>query len=310
MALDLGPGDEVIIPTFTFAATATAFARTGATLVLCDVDPISLMVEPETVRGAINDRTKAVVVVHYGGYSARLDEISAICEDAGIELLEDAAQAFGVERSGRHVGTWGLMGALSFHETKIVHCGQGGALLVNSDDERLIDKISAILARGTNFLDFKVGKATHYEWTSIGSSLVLSELHASILLSQLEEMPDILSFRKKTYQTYLSEEIVGLDSVVRGDDISEFNGHFFAFKTETVKGASELIAVSKATGVNLQSHYKPLHLSKGAREFKTLYSGGHNAENYWSRLVRLPIHTQLTGTDLRRIVDHVRMYLT
>ena len=158
LALDLGPGDEVIVPSFTFCATATAFARTGAKLVFCDIDPATMMMDAQDLKRRITDKTAAVAVVHYGGACGRHGEnFAAICARRGIHLIEDAAQAIGVTLNGRALGTFGLFGAISFHDTKVIHCGQGGALLVNSADPALLSRVECIMNKGTDFARMRAG---------------------------------------------------------------------------------------------------------------------------------------------------------
>lgn len=308
LALNLTPSDEVIVPSFTFTATATAFARTGARLVLADIDPQSMMITEETIRGLITPKTKAIVVVHYGGFCANIEPIQSLCDEFNIVLLEDAAQGVGASRNGTLAGGFGLMGALSFHETKIAHCGQGGALIINSNDSQLLNQIDAIVNRGTNFSAFAAGKVSHYEWTHIASSFEMTELQASILTAQLEDISANICHRQEIYKFY-SKCFAGPEhEIIKGDD-EACNGHFFAMLLGSDSQVEALINFAAKNGIALQSHYMPLHLSDYGKQYLAKDQKCEDASKAWRKLVRLPIHTSMGIEDAARVAKCVTEYL-
>jgi len=184
LLVGVGPGDEVIMPSFTFVSSANAFVLRGATPVFVDIDPATLNIDPERVLAAITAKTKAIVAVHYGGVGCDMQALSTIAGDHGLTLIEDAAQGIGATLDGRALGAIGDLGALSFHETKNVSCGEGGALLIN--DERWADRAETLQEKGTNRSRFSRGEVDHYTWVDVGSSFLMSEVSAALLAEQLE----------------------------------------------------------------------------------------------------------------------------
>ena len=301
LALDLGPGDEVIVPAFTFCATATAFARTGAKLVFCDIDPATLMMDADDLQRRITGRTAAVAVVHYGGAAADVEAISDICARRGIHLIEDAAQAVGVTLNGRALGTFGLFGAISFHDTKVIHCGQGGALLVNSADPALLSRIECIMNKGTDFARMRAGLADHYEWTSPGSSFRPAEYQAAILCAQLGELEAVIAARKALADRYgeLLGHISAPFKMLKPGKGVRSNHHIIGLMLDSENAAAELLEQLASQKINAQRHYAPLNISPEAG--RRGESGScPNAEGAWRRLVRLPIHTSMTADDADR----------
>lgn len=306
LALSLDRDSEVVVPSFTFAATATAMQRNGANVVFADINPATMMMEPSDAEERLTERTRAVAVVHYGGFSAKAAEIAVLCAARGIAVIEDAAQAVGVRRNGRAAGTHGLFGAYSFHETKIIHGGHGGALLLNEDRPDLVRAIERILNRGTNFGEARARGDAYYEWTGAGSSYRPSEMQAALIGAQLDELADVIAARRRICAIY-SERLAPLDgrafTALAADGPG--NGHFYALLMRSPQDAESLIAALARKGISAQSHYKPLHLSLGAP------SGGKDcphAAASWRRLVRLPVHTEMTENDALRaaqdVLDH------
>jgi len=299
LALDLGPEDEVIVPSFTFCATATAFARQGARIVLADVDPGTMMVTAATLEARLTSRTRAVVVVHYGGAAAPMAEIRALCDRRGVALVEDAAQAYGAKQNGAAVGTAGLFAAYSFHETKIISSGHGGALVVNSDARVLRDRVEELLARGTNFPAFQRQEVSHYEWTSVSSSFEMPDLNAALLYGQLRHLGGILLKSRAIwafYERWLRHLPI---DILRPDGQTLANGYSFAFLAPDRDVARRVLAGAEELGLGMRSHYKPLHLSQFAGRFPAGSCPG--AEAGWDRLVRLPVHMDLSTGEAERV---------
>ncbi len=298
MALGLGPDDEVIVPSFTFAGTATAFARTGARIVLCDIDPATLMLDPASVERCITGRTKAVVAVHYGGAVPPMEALAALCAPRGIEIVEDAAQSVGVTHRGWAAGTFGKFGCYSFHDTKVMHCGQGGALLVNDASEKLLAAVDRMMERGTNFSDFRAGRADHYEWTGAGSSFRPSEMQAALLRDNWQHLEAVITHRRAIASVYhrLFDRTDLPFALIRPDARTRSNHHVAGLVMKDPAAADDLMAALGAQGIQAMSHYKPLHLSRAAlTSAPPVHLPG--AEHVWRRLVRLPVHTAMSTQD-------------
>lgn len=301
LALGLVSGDEVIVPTFTFCATATAFERTGAQIVFCDIDPVTMMIDPEDLERRISQRTKAIVVVHYGGASADMEAIGAIAQRHGVHIIEDAAQGFGSTRGGRALGSFGTFGAYSFHETKVVSCGQGGALIVNTNDPVLLERISMVIERGTDYARVRSGDKAFYEWTSPGSSFQLGELEAAILMAEFEDLEENLTHRTRI-ATGMTEALVQMPlpfAILRPDALTTSNFHFVAALARTEATAASLMAHMRSSGIDCRQHYVPLHLSPRARKMGYGPPSLPGAEQAWRRLVRLPVHTSMQEIDVQ-----------
>ena len=202
LLLGLGEGDEVIIPSFTFPTTASAVALRGATPVFVDIEEETLNVDPECVRAAITERTKAILPVHYAGVGCDMDALVELAEENGLAILEDAAHAIGASWRGKPLGTFGALGALSFHETKNATCGEGGALIIN--DPELVPTAEILQEKGTNRSAFFRGEVDKYTWVDVGSSFVMSDINAAFLLAQLEHLDEINGERCATWDRYMA----------------------------------------------------------------------------------------------------------
>lgn len=307
LALDLGPEDEVIVPSFTFCATATAFARNGARIVLADIDPATMMVTAKTLEARITSRTRAVVVVHYGGAAAPMAEIKALCDRHGVTIVEDAAQAYGARQNGAAVGTAGLFAAYSFHETKIISSGHGGALVLNSDSPGLTEKVEELLARGTNYPAFARNEVSHYEWTSVSSSFEMPDLNAALLYGQLKHAREIL-VRSRAIWAFYEKRLKRLPvTILRPHASTQANGYCFALLCPDRDSARRVLEEGARRGLGLQSHYKPLHLSRFAG--RSLAGSCPGATGSWDRLIRLPVHMDLKSEEAARICDFLEAEL-
>ncbi len=288
---DLTPGDEVILPSYTFSSTATAFARCGASLVFVDIDPVTMNIDPAAVAAAVTPRTKVLVVMHYGGVACDMDALVPIADRHGLLIVEDAAHAIFAEHEGIPCGRLGHLGCFSFHETKNVHCGEGGALLVN--DERFVERAEIILEKGTDRARFHRGEVDFYRWQDIGSSYVLGELNAAFLLAQLEAGEAITANRLGLWDEYdaaltpLAE--LGHVEIARIPEACRHNGHLFWVKTADRDERTSLLKSLDAAGIHATSHYTPLHSAPAGQRFGRMAGADVHTSTEADRLVRLPL---------------------
>lgn len=310
LACGLGPGDEVILPSFTFTTTATAFARTGATLVFVDIEPGTMNVDPACVEAAITERTRAIVVMHYGGVACAMDRLNALAARHGLWLVEDAAQALLCTCNGRPLGTLGHFGTLSFHETKNIHCGEGGALLVRDAD--LVEPCERIQEKGTNRSRFLRGEVDKYTWETLGSSYALAELPSAFLLAQLEAAHRVIDERRRLWSRYhvmleplAAEGLIGLPEVPEG---RIHNAHIFFIKTRDAAERQDLIAFLKDDGIHATFHYVPLHTSPGGRRYGRFAGEDRHTTRESERLLRLPLFYGLRDDQVVRVADRVSAF--
>ncbi len=296
---DIGPGDEVIMPSFTFVSTANAFVLRGATPVFTDIRPDTLNIDERLVEEAITPRTKAIVVVHYAGVSCDMDALKAIARKHGLRLIEDAAQAILAEDKGNALGTIGDMGCLSFHETKNVICGEGGALLIN--DPKLIERAEVIWQKGTNRKAFLQGQVDKYTWVDIGSSFLPNEITAAFLFAQLEQAKRINAHRRGLYHKYLqtlaplqAAGLIRLPDAARQDT----NGHIFYMFCSSPAERSNLISHLRGQGISAVFHYIPLHTSPAGMKYGRSSGPLPVTLDVASRLLRLPMHSSMSHEDV------------
>ncbi len=307
MAHNLGQGDEIIVPSYTFVSTASAFLRTGASVIFADMDPDTLMLDPNDVKNRITERTKAVVAVHYAGFAADLTALNRICDAHGLILIEDAAQGLASSSNEYWLGTVGSMGCISFHETKNIHCGLGGALFIN--DPEFFDRTENIWERGTNRTKMFKGLVDKYSWVETGSSFYPSELQAAFLLAQLEEMGrnlDERSLISESYDLHLSKlaESGRMKQQYRAPSLS-WNHHAVVIILESQELADKVRIHLKSRKINAYIGYVPLHTSEMGLKM------GWKAEDLpvthaiASRVLRLPIHHQMTVDDVERVCNEI-----
>jgi dTDP-4-amino-4,6-dideoxygalactose transaminase len=304
LLLDLGPGDEVIMPSFTFVSTANAFAMRGAVPVFVDIDRGTLNIDPGAIEAAITARTRAVVVVHYAGVGCDMDAIGAIARHHGLAVVEDAAQAIGASRGGRALGGIGDLGALSFHDTKNVICGEGGALLVRRGD--LAQRAEILREKGTDRSRFLRGEVDKYSWQDIGSSYLPSDLLAAFLLAQIEHLEPITTARRAIWQRYhtllepLDAQGLLARPVVPAD--CEHNGHIYWLLLRPGIDRDAVLASMRAAGVSATFHYVPLHDAPAGRRLARAAGRLDVTVDAAARLVRLPLWVGLTPDDQARVV--------
>jgi dTDP-4-amino-4,6-dideoxygalactose transaminase len=306
---DLNPRDEVIMPSFTFVSTANAFVLRGAVPVFVDVRRDTFNLDERLIDAAITPRTKAIVPVHYAGVSCEMDAIMDLARQRSLLVVEDAAQGILAEYRGRKLGAIGHLGCLSFHETKNVISGEGGALLVN--DERFVARAEVIREKGTNRAQFFRGEVDKYSWVDIGSSYLPSELVGAFLWAQLEQARAINARRMDLCTAYRK----GLEPLARSGALAlpqsepagvTGNGHMFYVLLQDLAARTRLIAHLKARGIHSVFHYVPLHSSPAGRKFGRAAGPMTVTDDVSSRLLRLPLYFELDEGDVRHIAAAIR----
>ena len=306
MLCDLAPGDEVILPSYTFVSTASAFVRERAKPVFVDVRPDTLNLDETLIEAAITPRTRAICVVHYGGVACEMDAVMAIARRHGLIVVEDAAQGVNAFYRGRPLGSIGDLGCYSFHETKNFISGEGGALAIN--DPALVERAEILRDKGTNRQRFFRGEVDKYTWVDVGSSYVPSEICSAFLYGQLEEMDRISARRLEVYETYRAA-FAGLAAAGRlrlpvVPAGCTGNGHLFYLLLDSMETREALIEHLKARGVKAVFHYVPLHDSPKGRELVGEVSLPVT-EDLAARLLRLPMFYELGNDEQRRVIDAV-----
>ncbi|MFC1577295.1 dTDP-4-amino-4,6-dideoxygalactose transaminase [Candidatus Omnitrophota bacterium] len=309
MALGVKEGDEVICPSFTFVSTANAIIRQGARPVFAEIEPDTLNLDIDDVERRITKRTRAVIPVHYAGFSCDIARLRRLASDKGIRVIEDAAQSIGARYDGRHLGTFGDFGCLSFHSTKNITCGEGGAIIVNR--KALDDRIQVIREKGTNRFLFMQGKICKYTWIDVGSSFVISDVLAAMLLAQLKRLPSVSEKRRRLFNIYLSGlkrlEDDGYIALPHPDDKRSCgNGHIFWILVNRDISRKRLIERLRSKGIQCTHHYIPLHSSPfGMKRLGYKKKDFPVTEDVARRLVRLPLHPYMTAKQVRYVIDEL-----
>ena len=308
LLLDIKPGDEVIMPSYTFVSTANAFVLRGATPIFVDISPSDLNIDPLQIEQAISSKTKAIVVVHYAGVSCDMGAIQNIAEKNSLFLVEDAAQGLMAFHHSNPLGSIGDIGCFSFHETKNIICGEGGAIVVNNKE--LASRAEILREKGTNRSSFFRGEVDKYTWVDIGSSYLPGELNAAFLYAQLQSAHAITTQRLQiwlTYHDYFSHSEWGKFGLLTPSPPSEFrhNGHIYYLLFPSRLLRDKFIAMMQAEGVHTVFHYIPLHNSPAG----LIYSSAHGTlpvtESVAQTLVRLPIYLDLDVDCVISKVDKV-----
>ncbi len=298
---DIQPGDEIILPSYTFVSTANAFVLRGAVPVFVDIRPDTLNIDETLVEAAITPRTKAIVPVHYAGVPCEMDAIMDIAQRHKLLVVEDAAQALLSTYKGRALGSIGHFGCLSFHETKNIISGEGGALLINN--VRFAERAEIIREKGTNRSQFFRGEVDKYTWVDIGSSYLPSELVSAFLYAQLERADEIIAKRRSICTAYATQlaplQQAGQLRIAQFDEDS--NGHLFYVLLDSLITRSRLIAHLKAQGIHPVFHYVPLHSSPAGRRYGREGSSMQVTDELSERLLRLPLYYEMTTDDIARI---------
>ncbi len=293
--LDIGPGDEVIMPSYAFSSAATAIARVGAKVVFVDCDPRTMNIDPAELLGAMSKQTAAVMIIHYAGVSCDMDRILDFCQRYGLPLIEDAAQAYGATWRGQLLGTFGALGALSFHETKNISCGEGGALIINRAD--LLERAEIIREKGTNRARYFKGLVDKYTWVDIGSSYLPSDILAAVLHAQIDEFETIGNRRMALWNSYdralrplASPETFTVPYL---PEACGHNGHIYYLILPTAEHRDRFIAFMRARGIMTPFHYVPLHSAPAAAMFGRAGGILPVTTDQSARLVRLPLYLGL-----------------
>ena len=293
---DVGPGDEVILPSFTFSSTANAFVLRGATPVFVDIEPVRFNIDPDRIAAAITPRTKAVVPVHYAGAACDMETIGALAREHDLLVIEDAAQALLATDGTRPLGSIGQLAALSFHETKNVSAGEAGALLIN--DRRFLERAEIVREKGTNRSRFFRGEVDKYTWVDAGSSYLPSELVAAFLLAQLEAAQEITARRVAIWQRYHEALAPFEGDRLRRPRAGSGNGHIYPVLLRDEDARQRTIDHLKSRGISAVFHYVPLHSSPaGVKHGRTCWPMDVT-DDVSRRLLRLPLWPDMTDEQL------------
>lgn len=311
MLCDIKEGDEVIMPSYTFCSTADAFVLRGAKAVFVDIRPDTMNINEDLIEEAITSKTRAIVPVHYAGVGCEMDKIMAIAAKYNLKVIEDAAQGVKASYKGHALGSIGDYGCFSFHETKNYCMGEGGAILLRDPDD--IEHAEIIREKGTNRSKFFRGQIDKYTWVDKGSSYLPSELNAAYLWAQLEVADDILNDRMSKWNHYY--EILSSCDVIKErlelpyiPEGCTHNAHMFYIKTKDIDERSRLIAHLRANGANTVFHYVPLHSADAGIKYGRFSGEDKFTTKESERLLRLPLHYNLSLSDVERICDAVKTF--
>lgn len=308
---DIQTSDEVILPSYAFTSTATAFARCGARLKFVDVSPQTMNIDPAAVERAITPRTKVIVALHYAGVSCDMQALRKLAARHALKIVEDAAQAILASYREVPCGTLGDFGCFSFHETKNLHCGEGGALILKHPED--VERAEILLEKGTNRMQFFRGETSKYEWVGMGSSYVPSELNSAFLLAQLETGEQITAKRLSVWQHYrkrlqpLAED--GLINLPEPTSECQHNAHIFWIKLANRSQRDALIAWLKVKGIGATFHYIPLHSSPVGPQYGEFIGEDRFTTRESNRLVRLPMFYSLTESEVDEVTNCIASFL-
>lgn len=309
---DIKPGDEVIMPSFTFVSTANAFVLRGAKIVFVDIRPDTMNIDENLIEAAITKKTKVIAPVHYAGVACEMDKINQIAQKHHLLVVEDAAQGVMSTYKDKYLGTLGDFGCYSFHETKNYSCGEGGALLIKNIDN--IEKAEIIREKGTNRSRFYRGQIDKYTWVNVGSSYLPSELNAAYLYAQLEEAEKINQDRLSSWNFYFQE----LQSLSESGKISlpfipkecHHNAHMFYIKCKDLAERTSLIEFLKKQDIMSVFHYVPLHSSPAGKKMGRFYGQDRFTTKESERLLRLPMYYGLEKEQIKYIVTIIKRFYT
>jgi dTDP-4-amino-4,6-dideoxygalactose transaminase len=308
--LNLGPDDEVILPSFTFTSTANAFVLRGARPVFVDIRTDTLNIDEKRIEDRITKHTKAIFLVHYAGVGCEIETIMAIARRHGLAVVEDNAHGLYGKYRDRYLGTFGELAALSFHETKNFNCGEGGALLIN--DARFIERAEILREKGTDRSRFFRGEVDKYNWVDVGSSYLPSDLLAAFLRAQLEHREQIQSARQRLWENYMQElSSWAADNGVRLATVPpecEQSYHMFYLILPSLDSRQALISHLSQREIFAVFHYLPLHLSPMGRRFGGREGDCPVTEKISERLLRLPFYTGMTKSEQVQVVEAVRAF--
>ena len=309
LLLDIKPSDEIIMPSYTFVSTANAFALRGGVPVFTDIRPDTLNIDEKQIEDAITPKTKAIVVVHYAGVACEMNNILKIAKKHSIPVIEDAAQAIMAKYNGTPLGGMGTFGCLSFHETKNIHCGEGGAILIN--DKLYTERAEIIREKGTNRSQFFRGQVDKYRWVGIGSSYLPGELTAAFLVAQLEHAEEITQKRLDIWNKYhdIFQDLENTEKVRRPiiPKECEHNGHIYYLLLNKKYNRDSVLQKMQELGVNAVFHYQPLHSSPAGKKYGKYTQSLPVTDDISERIIRLPMWI---GFDqYERVIDALNRVL-
>ena len=304
---DIKPGNEVIMPSYTFVSTADAFVLRGAKAVFVDIRPDTMNIDETLIEDAITPKTKAIVPVHYAGVSCEMDTIMDIARRHNLTVIEDAAQGVMSEYKGKALGTIGDYGCFSFHETKNYSMGEGGAIVIKNED--MIEPAEIIREKGTNRSKFYRGEIDKYSWIAPGSSYLPSEINAAYLYAQLENSSKIFDDRMKSWNIYYErllplKELNLIELPFIPNDCTH-NAHMFWLKTKDLETRTQLLEYLKENGIHAVFHYVPLHSAPAGRKYGYFFGEDKYTTTESERLLRLPLYYGLTPKDIDCVVDAI-----
>jgi len=307
LLLDIQPGDEVIVPSFTFVSTPNAFVLRGAKPVFVDIRPDTLNMDEMQLERLITPRTKVIVPVHYAGVGCEMDAICQIASAHNIAIVEDNAHGLFGKYKGRYLGTFGTFASQSFHETKNFTCGEGGALLINNPD--FIERAEIIREKGTNRSRFFRGQVDKYTWVDVGSSYLPSDILAAFLYAQLQARDEIQNKRQEIWESYYSQLLPWAEKLEVGlpvvPDYCQQSFHMFYLLLPTMQFRQDLIEHLKQRGILSVFHYLPLHLSNMGRKFGGSDGDCPVTEDISDRLLRLPFFNDLSQDDQAKVIEAI-----
>ena len=307
---DIKPGDEVIMPSYTFVSTADAFVLRGAVPVFVDIRPDTMNIDETLIEDAITSKTRAIVPVHYAGVGCEMDTIMDIARRHNLTVIEDAAQAIASTYKGKALGTFGDFGCYSFHETKNISMGEGGALLIQNED--MIEPAEIIREKGTNRAKFFRGQIDKYTWVNYGSSYLPSDMNAAYLWAQLENMDIIQEKRLSVWNRYREglTELADKEYIEFGAIPKECtnNAHMFYIKVKDLDTRTKLINFLKEREIQAVFHYVPLHSAPAGRKFGRFSGEDRYTTKESERLIRLPLFYSITDEEVNRVIESLREY--
>lgn len=307
---NIQPGDEVIMPSYTFVSTADAFVLRGAKVVFVDIRPDTMNIDENLIEAAVTEKTKAIVPVHYAGVSCEMDKIMQIAKKYNLYVIEDAAQGVMSEYKGKSLGTIGDIGCYSFHETKNYSMGEGGAVLIK--DKEKVEMAEIIREKGTNRSKFFRGQIDKYTWVQAGSSYLPSELNAAYLWAQLLKADEIYDNRMSSWNRY-DDELKELEKAERVQlpvipENCKHNAHMFYIKTRDLEERTRLISFLKENEVMCVFHYIPLHNAPAGKKYGVFFGEDKYTTRESERLARLPLYYGLTDEDQTKVIELVKKF--
>ena len=310
LLLDIQPGDEVIMPAYTFVSTADAFVLRGATAVFVDINPKTMNIDENLIEDAITEKTKAIVPVHYAGVSCEMDKIMEIAKKHNLYVVEDAAQGVMSTYKGKALGTIGDYGCYSFHETKNYSMGEGGALLIR--DGKNAELAEIIREKGTNRSKFFRRQIDKYTWVEAGSSYLPSDMNAAYLWAQLQKADEINENRLQSWNRYYEGlkdlEEAGKIELPYIPEYCEHNAHMFYIKAKDLEERSALISYLKENGVTAVFHYIPLHTAPAGKEYGRFHGEDKYTTKESERIIRLPMYYELDEQDAEKVMDLIHTF--